>query len=76
MARLTWYAGGGGWKGGKEVGEGLREKEWLAMCRRHRSRAGELKENGGRRRRIESDESERGRERERAPRAAVARWGK
>jgi hypothetical protein len=51
MARLTWYTGGGG-KGGKEVGEGLREKEWPAGCRGHQSRDGELKANDGRRRRI------------------------
>jgi hypothetical protein len=51
MARLTWYIRGGG-KGGKEVGEGLREKEWPARCRGHRSRDGELKANYGRRRRI------------------------
>jgi hypothetical protein len=51
MARLTWYTGGGG-KGGKEVGEGQREKECLARCRGHGGRNGELKANDGRRRRI------------------------
>jgi hypothetical protein len=60
MARLTWYTGGG--EGRKEVGEGLREKEWLTRCRGHRSRDGMLKANDGQRRRIGSDESERGRE--------------
>jgi hypothetical protein len=54
--------GGGGGKVEKEVGEGLREKEWPTRCRGHRSRDGELKANGGRRRRIGSDESERGTE--------------
>jgi hypothetical protein len=49
---------GGGRRG---VGEGLREKEWPARCRGHRSRDGELKANDGRRRQIGSDESERGR---------------
>jgi hypothetical protein len=51
MAQLTWYIRGGG-KGGNEVGEGLREKEWPARCRGHRSRDNELKANYGRRRRI------------------------
>jgi hypothetical protein len=62
MARLTWTPEeeeeGGGRRG---VGEGLREKEWPARCRGHRSRDGELKANDGRRRQIGSDESERGR---------------
>jgi hypothetical protein len=31
----------------KEVGEGLREKEWPARCRGHQSKAGELKATGG-----------------------------
>jgi hypothetical protein len=59
----------------KDVGEGLREKEWAAMCRGHRSRAGKLKANdGGGSDQIEfdcsRDEGERGRER-----SATVRWG-